>query len=121
MNIDAFTQREIDKVMRKAETEIAKAQRHIERETRRAEEHARRAHERATRAARRAREQIARKSRKWGISMDAGPTMFGPTSRAARAGRQGPSAEEQISILKMLQEGKISVEEAELLLSALEG
>jgi hypothetical protein len=103
--------------MRKVDQEIAKAERRIERETRHAEEEARRAHERATRAVRRAHKRIARKSRKWGVPMQAGPPLFGPSppSRAPRV-----SSEDQLSVLRMLQAGTITVEEAETLLKALE-
>ncbi len=109
LNVDAMTQREIDKAMRKAEQEIAKAQRQLERETHRAKEQARRAQEKAARAARRAQEKVARKSRKWGIAAETGPSLFGPPlpphSRPPKP--QGPSEKEQLSVLKMLQENNI--------------
>jgi DUF4097 and DUF4098 domain-containing protein YvlB len=123
LNVDAMTQREIDKAMRQAEKEIAKAQRELERETRRAEEQTRRAQERAARAARRAQEKVARKSRRWGIAAETGPSLFGPPppphSRPPKP--KGPPAKEQLAVLKMLQEKKISPAEAEMLLRALEG
>ena len=111
LEIDARTQREIDKAIRRAEREVAKAQRRVEREAARGEERARRAQERAARAARRVRDRVARRSRKQGVS-------FGP-GRSARAPKV--SEEEQLAVLRMLQEGKISAEQAEMLLQALEG
>ena len=109
--------------VKQAEKEIAKAQHKLERETRRAEEQTRRAQERAARAARRAQEKVARKSRKWGVAAETGPTLFGPPPppHAGPPKPQGPPAEEQLAVLKMLQEKKISPAEAEMLLRALEG
>jgi len=123
LNVDAMTQREIDKALRKAEQEIVKAQDQLERETRRAEERARRAQERAAQAARRAQEKVARKSRKWGVAVETGPSLFGapPPSHPRPPTPRGPPSEEQLAVLKMLQENKISPAEAEMLLRALEG
>jgi hypothetical protein len=124
MSVDAATQREIDHTLRRAEQELAQAQRHLDLETERARERALRAQEKAARAAKRAQERIARKSRSWGVAIDAESGLFGPP-RPRRHHRRphpaGASAEEQLAILKMLQEGKISVQEAEELLQALEG
>ena len=129
MNVDALAQREIDKAMRKAEQELARAQHFLEQEQRhaqeraaRAQEQAARAQERAARAAQRAQAKIARKSHRWGIPGDA-PSLFGPypTPRGSQAEKQGPSSEEQLAVLVMLQEKKISVAEAEDLLAALDG
>jgi hypothetical protein len=123
MSVDAMVQREIDKALSKAEHEIAKAQRHLEQDSLRAQESARRAQERAARAAQRAQAKIARKSREWGVSVEAGPSLFGPAlpMRPPRAVDRGPSSEEQLAILKMLQENKITVAQAEALLAALGG
>jgi hypothetical protein len=123
MNVDAATQREIDKALRKAEQELARAQQNLERETQRAQERAQRAQEKAAQAARRAQERIARKSRSWGVTIDTGAGLFGPPTPRHHGHPSPPrtSAEEQLAILKMLQERKISVEEAEELLKALEG
>lgn len=123
MSVDASTQREIDKALRQAEQELAQAQRQLERETRRAQERAQRAQERAAKAARRAQERIARQSRSWGVTIDTGSGLFGPSPprRRSPSKTSAASAEEQLAILKMLQENKISVEEAEQLLKALEG
>ena len=123
MNIDAATQREIDKAMRKAEQELARAQHHLERETQRAHERTQRARKQAAKAAKRAQERIVRQSRSWGVTIDTGASLFGPPTPRSH-GRSKParaSAEEQLAILEMLQEGKISVQEAEELLKALEG
>jgi hypothetical protein len=122
MNLDADTQREIDKAMRRAEQELARAQYQLEQETQRAHERAQKAKERAAKAARRAQERIARKSRSWGVTVDTGFGLFGPPPPHPHRRHKRPrvSAEEQLAILKMLQEGKISVEQAEVLLKALE-
>jgi hypothetical protein len=117
MDMHVKVQREIDKAMRKAQKEIAKAQRHVERRTVEAQERARRAEERAQRAAERARAKIA-KSRRWGISFSPEESPFPPETRART--RQ-VSEEEQLAVLRMLQENKISAQEAEMLLKALEG
>ena len=123
MNVDAATQREIDKAIRQAEQELAQAQRHLEQETQRAQARTQRARQQAAKAAKRAQEHIARQSRSWGVTIDTGAGLFGPppprphgSPKTTRA-----SAEEQLAILKMLQEGTISVKEAEELLKALEG
>jgi hypothetical protein len=123
MSVDASTQRKIDQALRKAEQEIAQAQQNLERETQRAQERAQRAQEKAAKAARRAQERIARRSRSWGFDANIGPGLFGPPHprHHARPKPPGASAEEQLAILKMLQENKITVEQAEQLLKALEG
>jgi DUF4097 and DUF4098 domain-containing protein YvlB len=123
MTVDAATQREIDNAIRRAEQELAQAQQNLERETQRAQERARRAQEKAAQAARRAQERIARKSRSWGVTMDTGVGLFGPPIPRHYGEPKPPhvSTEEQLAILKMLQENKISVKEAEELLKALEG
>jgi hypothetical protein len=123
MSVDASTQREIDRAIRKAEQELAQAQRHLEQETLRAQEQARRAQEKAAKAARRAQERIARRSRSWGVTIDTESGLFGPRPprRRGRPRHTHASPAEQLAILRMLQEGKISVDEAEELLRALEG
>jgi hypothetical protein len=123
MSVDATTQREIDRAIRQAEQELAQAQRQLEQETERARERARRAQEKAAQAAKRAQERIARKSRSWGVTIDTGTSLFGPPLPQSRHTPQPSRAseEEQLAILKMLQENKISVQEAEDLLRALEG
>jgi hypothetical protein len=128
MNVDALAQREIDKVMRKAEQELAKAQQRLEQEQLRAQEAAQRAQERITRvqeraarAARRAQEKIARKSHRWAASAKISPSLFGPTvsPEPPQDAGAGASREEQLAILEMLQQNKITVAEAEELLAAL--
>jgi hypothetical protein len=121
--VDAKTQQEIDRALLTAEKEIAKAQQRIEQEQHRAQERAARAQERAAQAARRAQEKLARRSRRWGVSDRASPSLFGPIlpSQPPRAKDRGPSSQEQLAILTMLQEKKITVEEAEALLAALGG
>jgi hypothetical protein len=121
MNIEALTQREIDQAVRKAEQELAQAQRRLEEEQRRAQDAALQAQERAARAAQRAQLKIARQSRRWGVSGEQGPSLFGlpQAPRPPRATDRGPSSEEQLAVLNMLQEKKITVAEAEDLLAAL--
>jgi hypothetical protein len=116
IDVDALAQREIEKAMRRAEREIEKAQHRAEQETRHIQERMRRAQERAARAARRAQEKIVRKTRKWHRPSH---TSF-EFRTGQRAQPSGPSEEEQMAILQMLHEGKISVQEAEKLLKALE-
>jgi hypothetical protein len=123
MSLDSATQHEIDRAIHQAEKELARAQRHFHQETRRAQERAQRAQELAARAARRAQERIARASRSWAVTFDTGAGLFGPRAPhpSDRSQATSASAEEQLAILKMLQESKITVEEAEQLLKALEG
>lgn len=125
MDLGALASREVEKAMRRVELEIQKAQRKAEKAAHRAQEDVRIAEERARRAQekaqRKARQFQAKFERRWGPPADAG---FGahahsPRGRAAGAAQPKPSREEQLEILKMLQEGKISTEEAEMLLKAL--
>ena len=116
IDVDALAHREIEKAMRKAQKEIEKAQQRVERGQARAEERVQRAQERAMRTAHRAQEKISRSHRRDG--------MFGGSSAFSTAGRAAPksqaSEEEQLAILKMVQENKITVEDAEKLLQALD-
>jgi hypothetical protein len=80
--------------------------------SRRVREAARRAEKQATAAARRA-EQAMRRSSRWGGG--------GGAPAAPRPPAEPPSDEERLAILKMLAEKKITAEEAEKLLAALEG
>ena len=116
----ALASQEVEKAMRQVEREIERAQRKAEKAARKAEERARRAQERAQR---RAREFHAKFEHRWGPPPDAG---FGahahaPRGRASRTAQPKASRDEQLAILTMLQEGKISTEEAEMLLKALGG
>jgi hypothetical protein len=118
LDFDAIAQREIEKAMRKAEREIQKAHERAQRGHRSAEERMRRAQERAARAARRAHERFSRRGQEW-----KGP--FGGASYTFKFDRGRPrkpkaTEEEQLAILKMVQEGKITAEQAEQLLKALE-
>jgi hypothetical protein len=121
IDVDKVVAREIEKAMRQAEREMEKAQRKAEKASRRAERHARSAEERAQRAQERAQRKAqkfqAKFERRWGPPSDAGPGKRGP--RSSRAAHKGPSQEDQIAVLKMLQENKISVDEAETLLKAM--
>lgn len=118
IDIDALAQREIEKAMHKAEREIEKAQLRAERHRHEAEERIQRAQERAARAARRAQEKMSHRSYRWAGSL-------GGRGHGFEAGRRAPkpqaTEEEQLAILKMVQEGTITTEQAEMLLSALEG
>ena len=118
LDFDAIAQREIEKAMRKAEREIQKAHERAQRGHHSAQERVRRAQERASRAAQRAHERFSRRGHEW-----KGP--FGGASYTFKFDRGRPSKpkateEEQLAILKMVQEGKITVEEAEKLIKALE-
>lgn len=100
-----------------AERAGERARRHAERAQRRAEQRAERARRRAESRARRrahveARVAFGDRSRPWRVEWDSG--------QAARAG-DPVSDEERLAILRMVEQKKISVQEAEKLLSALEG
>jgi len=114
MDAAAGVRREIDQALRKAERELRKAQRGVERKAARHQERARRIQERAERAARRAQTRLRRTAHRWGTS---GPTR----SSVSRERAQPASKEEQLAILRMLQEKKITPEQAEMLFDALEG
>lgn len=115
LDIDGLAQREMEKAMRRAEREIARAQEHAERTRQRVEEQARHAQERAERAARKAQEKLAR-------HFSRGFSHFGQEPQPGQRPRKPQvSEQEQLAVLKMVQEGKISIEEAERLLRALEG
>jgi ElaB/YqjD/DUF883 family membrane-anchored ribosome-binding protein len=116
IDLDALAQREVEKAVRRAEREIEKARERAEEQMQRTHERVQRAQERAARAARRAQERF-RRSPRW-------DDMFGRpvTARAERGTRRSPASdEEQLTILRMVQKGTISIEEAEKLLKALEG
>ena len=116
LDLDAFTRRSIDKATRKAEEEIRRAQHRWEKEAQHIEERARRASERAARAASKSQAKVGRRAHRWDFSFAGGASSAaGPAAPAARV-----SEDDQLSVLKMLQEGKISVEQAENLLKALE-
>lgn len=115
LDIDGLAQREIEKAMRRAQREIERAQEHAQRMQEHVQRQARHAQERAERAARRAQEKLSRRSFR-------GYTPFGPeVPPSRRPPKPRVSEQEQLAVLKMLQEGKISAEEAETLLRALEG
>jgi hypothetical protein len=98
-----------------------------ERISRQVEQATARAAKRAEEAARRAERHAERHSRRWGgnININPGPSWdFGAkgTSTAPGVPKSDPvSDEERMAILKMLQEKKITAEQAEQLLRALEG
>jgi DUF4097 and DUF4098 domain-containing protein YvlB len=117
-DMGGVAQREIEKAMRKAHHEIQRARERAEHDQERAEERLRRAQERAAQAARRAQERIERhRPPRVGL--------FGKDVNVDLGARHRPrrpkvSDEEQLTILRMVQEGKITTEEAEKLLKALE-
>ena len=83
-----------------------------------------RAMKRADEAVRRAERHAERQARRWGRGGSPGPWDFGNKGAPAPPGasRSEPVAEEErMAILKMLQEKKITAEQAEQLLQALEG
>mgnify|MGYP001252563923 CR=1 FL=1 len=89
-----------DKLRRKVERELDAARRHVEAAQRRAERAAEHTTERPSRVF------------TWAVDT--------PRGKARRSG-EPVSEEERLMVLSMLEEGKISVEEAEALLSAMEG
>jgi hypothetical protein len=94
-----------------AHREAEKARRHAEREAARAQRMAKKARRKAERAQRK-----AQKKMMWRFEWDAGRGRRRTTGRG-----QAVSDEERLAVLKMLSEGKISTQEAETLLQALEG
>jgi hypothetical protein len=106
-------QREADRAMRAVGHADEHTRRHAERARRRAEHEAERARHHAERVARRARG-------RWWFTERADE--WATTSAGARtAARPGPSGAERLAVLQMLQEGKISSEQAARLLDALGG
>jgi len=100
IDLEAIALREAEKARRQAEREVAKAQRVAERAQRKAE-----------RAQRKAQRKV-----RMHVEWDTG------RGRRRKAGRdQESSEEERLAVLRMLAEGKISTQEAETLLQALEG
>ncbi|MBM4466184.1 MAG: hypothetical protein FJ014_11635 [Chloroflexi bacterium] len=94
-----------------ARREAERARRYAERETARAQRMAEKAQRKAERA-----QQKAQKKVMWHLEWDTG------RGRPRAAGRsQVASEEERLAVLRMLAEGKISAQEAETLLQALEG
>jgi len=100
IDLEAIARREAEKARRQAEREVAKAQRMAEKARRKAE---------------RAQKKAQRKVRTH-IERDTGRGRRRTTGRG-----QASSEEERLAVLKMLAEGKISTQEAETLLKALEG
>jgi DUF4097 and DUF4098 domain-containing protein YvlB len=94
-----------------AHREAEKARRHAEREAARAQRMAEKARRKAERAQRKAQKKMI-----WRFEWDAGRGR-----RRTTGGGQAVSDEERLAVLKMLSEGKISTQEAETLLQALEG
>jgi hypothetical protein len=120
VHFDDLARKEMEKAMAKLERDMAKLQQRAHEHThqaeelsRRANEKARKVQEKARRAAGRAARRADKRRREFQVHMSAG--------RSGRRARPKVSQEEQLSILRMLQEGQISAEEAELLLKALEG
>jgi hypothetical protein len=117
-DVGSVAQREVEKAMRKAEREIQRAHERAQHEHERAQERLRRAEEKAQEAARRAQERIER-HRPPNVGLFGKDVNVNLGARH-RSRRPRVSDEEQLMILRMLQEGKISTEAAEKLLKALE-
>jgi hypothetical protein len=121
--------REVEKVMRQVEREMARAQEQAQKAMERAQERARRAEGRAKeaqeKALQRAKQFQAKVDLDWHSRGHRRPGSRGApshgraSSHSRRSAPRGPSGEEQAAVLRMLQENKISVEEAEELLKAL--
>lgn len=100
IDFEAIARREAERARRHAEREAAKAQRMAEKAQRKAERV----------------QQRAQKKVMWHLEWDTG------RSRPRTAGRsQVASEEERLAVLRMLAEGKISAQEAETILQAIEG
>jgi len=102
IDFEAIARHEAERVRRQAEREVARA--------RRAAEKARRKAELARRKAQK------KKKIRWRVEWDAERGARRTSKRS-----QGASEKERVAILRMLAEGKISAQEAEILLQALEG
>jgi hypothetical protein len=108
-------QREIERAAERAEQRAAEA-------IRRAEQKLHSAQRKAERHARRAERHAERHPRSWGGGPGGPRGWVAPPPRPPRAPEPPPvSEEERLSILRMLQEKKITVDQAETLLAALEG
>jgi hypothetical protein len=94
-----------------ARREAEKARRHAEREAAKAQRVAEKARRKAERAQKKAQKKMI-----WHFEWDTGRGRRRTTGRG-----QAVSDEERLAVLKMLTEGKISTQEAETLLQALEG
>ncbi|MCC7358591.1 MAG: hypothetical protein IT317_03890 [Anaerolineales bacterium] len=118
-------ERQAEQAKRRLERQGETARRHAEAAQRRAEQQAERARRQAEAAQRRA-EVFTRRSRSgstWSVGFAAGPR---PPAPPAPPNPPAPPAapvsdEERMTILRMVEQGKISVEDAEKLLAALEG
>ena len=97
LDIEAMVHAEIDKAMHKIEHKVAKAKHRVQ--------------ERARRAAERAVQHAERQARRVNVTID--------MEDEGRDAAPKVSEEEQLAILRMLQEGSITTEQAEMLLSAL--
>ena len=91
-------------------------ERQVERGSSRAQERSRRAAQRAARAARKAQAKLSKRRNTWGVSFGSDIPVPGVKGRGASA---AISEEDQLSVLKMLQEKTITVEQAQMLLDAL--
>jgi DUF4097 and DUF4098 domain-containing protein YvlB len=116
-NVDEFVHRETERALRRAERARAKAERAAERAQAKAERAAERARARVELAEERAQRHMERQMEK-----------AGKRGRGARRKKwafhqtsEPVTEEERAAVLKMLQEGKITAEEANQLLEALEG
>ena len=126
LDLNELAQQEVDKALRRVEREISKAKVRAEKEARRAEERMRNAQERMRRAQERA-ARAARRAHRKVVYTNRGPFSIGvfhgvgsPPGREGSSQEARITEEEQLAVLRMVQEGKITVEEAEQLLKALD-
>ncbi len=125
-NWGAFGERIAEHARRAAEKATARAREHTERAARKAEAQVRHAQEQAERAARKAERRAQFMGRRFGAGFDSDwragrpPTPPTPFTPPAPPG-EPVSDEERLTILRMLEDKKINVEQAEKLLAALVG
>jgi hypothetical protein len=103
----------IESAMSQFETQMSKVQRDLEQRFGQMDKQTEKAAERAARSAERAKRRAERAAGSWSFSFGRPPTPPTPPSEPV-------SDQERLMILKMVEEGKISVDQAAQLLSALE-
>jgi hypothetical protein len=104
----------IESAMSQFETQMSQVQRDLEQRFGKFDKHAEKAAERAARSAERAKRRAERAAGSWGFTMGRMPTAPVPPAEPV-------TDQERLMILKMVEEGKITADQAAQLLSALEG
>ena len=104
----------IESAMSQFESQMSQVQRDLEQRFGKFDKHAEKAAERAARSAERAKRRAERAASAWSFSFGRPPTPSAPPSEPV-------SDQERLMILKMVEEGKITADQAAQLLSALEG